>query len=82
VEKYESEEIKHYIFLTQKKFILYAGNECFKNSAIPAVRPVVSLVYANSYKESLTCIEYTVFIVGLLYIPRPPPTLLTFTYYR
>jgi hypothetical protein len=72
MEKYKREEIKHYIFLTHKKFSLYARNECFKNSAIPAVHPLGSLVYANSCKENLTCIEYTVLIVGLLYILRPP----------
>ena len=41
MEKYKREEIKHYIFLTHKKLSLYAHNQCFKNSAIPAVRPVV-----------------------------------------
>ena len=81
MEKYESEEIKNYIFLIHKKFIFYARNECFTKSAIPAVRPVVSLVYAHSCKENLNGIEHTVFIVGLLYLIRPP-TLLTFMYYR
>jgi len=81
MEKYDSEEINHYIFLTRKKFSLYARNECFKNTAIPSVRPVTSLVYADSCKENLPCIEYTVFIAGLLYILRPP-SLLTFMYYR
>jgi hypothetical protein len=72
MEKYKREEIKHYIFLTHKSFSLYARNECFKNSAIPAVRPLGYLVYGNFCKENLTCIEHTVFIVGLLYILRPP----------
>jgi len=73
MEKHGSEEIKRFIFLTHKQFISYARNECFKKSAIPAVRPVLSLVYENSCKGNLTCVEYTDFIVGLLYILAPPP---------
>jgi len=81
MEKYESEEIKHYTFLTHKQFILYTRNECLKNSAIPAARPVLSLLYENSCKGNLTCVEYTVFIVGLLYTLAPSPrNLLTFMY--